>query len=70
VFSIRVWRQEKAPNQIGSDQDIIDRLYRIPEDWPDKAGIAMALLELERVNAVEVIDLRDQEGIVLYKDWP
>ena len=76
-FTVRVWRQEAAPvtNEANykTEREILEHwtasslrksLYPLPHD------IAMTLISLDRVNAVEVKDFHGGNGVVIYKDWP
>lgn len=69
-WSIRVWREEPS-GDVASHDDIDERVKKLNRKKFLKAKpIAKALIEMERVNAVEVKDFITGVGIVVYKDWP
>lgn len=72
-FIIRCWRQESFVDNETDDRnrtDIYGVLALLDErDKKDRSVIAKKLLELELMNAVEVIE-ENGNGVVLYKDWP
>lgn len=65
---IRVWREESDLQDRYDNSDIILMLDEQYADYPTK--IAEAVLEMPRVNAVEVVDRIKGDGVVVYKDWP
>jgi len=74
-YSVRVWRGEPLPffddaRHHFDKSDIIRAINALDilED-PDPFEIAKTLIDLPRVNAVEVLD-PEKHGIVLYRDWP
>lgn len=75
-WTMRVWRHEKVdmdlfhnPGQTTVDGDISAAIQRFTAHPATQLELARAILALERVNAVEVID-HAGFGEVLYKDWP
>lgn len=67
---IRVWRQEESfdtMNRHSTQGDVMNALSATELNGFNE--IASAVLALERVNAVEVLD-QYGDGVVLYKDWP
>lgn len=75
-WTMRVWRHEKIdgdlfpnPGQTTVDGDISAAIQRFTSHPVTQLELARAILALERVNAVEVIDFAGF-GEVLYKDWP
>lgn len=67
-FTIRVWRQENAQWEINHEELRFIVRTRI-EKLPTKSLIAVSILAMDNVNAVEVID-RNGDGLVLYDGWP
>lgn len=72
----RVWRQEDignphlyVPGRTTPDDDVLKTISRFVQMPVPPVELAQAILALERVNAVEVIDMSGF-GEVLYKDWP
>jgi len=79
-WTMRVWREEKLqdrsapepvriPGRTPPDDDILITINRFIQSPVQPLEIAKAILALDRINAVEVIDLSGF-GEVLYKDWP
>lgn len=69
-FHIRVWREEKDPHNYNVS-DLIAEITKMSITHNDRVGvIAERILELDRVNAVEVVDITSHRGVVLYADWP
>lgn len=77
-WTMRVWREEKLssytpgrfdPGRTRIDDDIHGVIQRFVQMPVAPLEIAEAVLALDRVNAVEVIDMAGF-GEVLYKDWP
>jgi len=70
-WTIRVWRQEPLDYQQSvRNVDLRERaMNACVEVGGDAFFIAMEIMGLDRVNAVEVLDA-DGNGEVLYKDWP
>lgn len=71
---IRVWRESdlNEPDPIDADKDLTELLTRMDQLDAEQISflsIATAVLNLERVNAVEVSD-EEGFGIVEYRDWP
>lgn len=71
-LKIRIWREEKETPE---DPGTFDKPYDLQEAM-DRLDVhksfyemAKELLEIERVNAVEILDPAG-DGIVIYKDWP
>lgn len=68
---VRVWRQEEewTPQTTEECQAaVIKKLGELPRD-ANQYDMAIAILELDRMNAVEVLD-NQGNGPVLYKNWP
>ena len=68
VWWIRIWRKWRTDTQPGDNQD----LYRMTYSIDKSAGAeeyCKTLIELDRVNAVEVLD-HSGNGHIVYKDWP
>ena len=75
-WSMRVWREEPldsinnyVPGHNQIDHDIVLTLQRFIQHPVSPLDLSRAVLELERVNAVECVDLQGS-GEVLYDDWP
>jgi hypothetical protein len=74
-YNIRMWRQEKAYSDSSSVEvyDIARKLLENQKHWfkdkTSKSEVAQALLQVDRMNAVEVLDEMG-DGVVMYKDWP
>lgn len=73
---MRVWREHSMedpgvfnPGRNQIDPDILGRVSQFSNIGTLPLEIARAVLNLERVNAVEVTDMTGF-GDVLYKDWP
>lgn len=73
---MRVWRQEKIDGDIAympgrtlPDGDITATISRFVSFPVSQLDLAKAVLALDRVNSVEVIDIAGF-GEVLHKDWP
>jgi hypothetical protein len=54
--------------EIGSNEDVLE-VFETTGPISTVPEIRRKLFELERVNAVEVVD-EDGNGTVVYKDWP
>lgn len=66
-FHIRVWRETEQV-QIGPDKEI----EAVCTEMFNAASVEYVmdkLLDLDRVNAVEVLD-NEKNGVVGYNDWP
>lgn len=75
-WAMRVWREERIdadlrfdPGRTRPEDDILKTIDRFVQMPVTQLELAKAVLSLERVNAVEVIDMAGF-GEVLYKDWP
>lgn len=73
-WTMRVWREEPKDKQFEANQtlpdpDIQARINSAVQFPLSPYDLALRVLELERVNAVEVVDTVGA-GEVLYKDWP
>lgn len=73
---MRVWRESHIdtdlrfdPGRTRPEDDILKTIDRFVQMPVTPLELAKAILSLERVNAVEVIDMAGF-GEVLYKDWP
>lgn len=72
-LTIRCWRHD--PDYKGEETDakntseIMAALKEIEKGETARLSIANHLIKLERMNAVEVLDAQ-QNGCVLYADWP
>lgn len=64
---VRVWRAEDKIQDEYDTNDIQALVYS-QKHWTS-SSLAKALLQLSRVNAVEVKDAFGN-GVVLYKEWP
>ena len=67
-WTARVWRQWESKLEIGSNEDLRD-VFKVAGPISTVPEIRRKLFELERVNAVELLD-EDGNGTVTYKDWP
>ncbi len=70
-YYVRVWRQESLNHPI-NNADLVDAADDLSMELMSGATdgtIARRLIELPRVNAVEVLD-GEKRGVVLYRDWP
>lgn len=67
---MRVWRQralaDQDPGRMEIKEHVAKLVYLL---FVDELVICQHMLELEGVNAVEVVD-QAGNGEVLYKDWP
>lgn len=71
---IRVWRNEideigEEEMQTKNNAEIHEALMKLNLINHSKKEIAEWLLQIDRMNAVEVLD-HTGFGVVLYKDWP
>lgn len=66
IYSVRIWRQEELTGPI-DNYDLIDALGKY--EVASGQDLADLLIELPRVNAVEVLDPKGV-GVVLYQNWP
>src|SRR5688572_30649073 len=76
-YWIRLWRQETI--YVDEDSEsvrneairILDARKRFVNDKGEKEKyeMAMTLIQIDRMNAVEVVDEKG-DGVVVYKDWP
>ena len=75
---VRIWREETEHITNESHKQINEMACNIWRDLfiangrqynIDREKLAMNILSLDRVNAVEVVDFRGN-GAVYYKDWP
>jgi hypothetical protein len=73
---MRVWREEKLddthfyePGRNQVDPDIAATISKHVQFPVTPLKLAQAVLDLDRVNACEVVDFTGY-GEVLYKDWP
>lgn len=67
---IRIWRQEAL--RYGMETRIMDSdVLKVIKQHHHRSFLILgrAILELDRVNAVEILD-KTGNGDVLYKDWP
>lgn len=82
-YVIRCWRQEEdysAKVKWRTKEDIENAIRdsqfgpsQITDVCQSAKDIAMCLIELPRMNAVEVLNsdqLQGGNGLVIYKDWP
>ena len=70
LYTIRIWREEKEYfSLIETTKDLNNKFEMIWFDDIKISTLSRALLEIDKVNAVEVLD-KDGAGIVYYKDWP
>lgn len=69
-YTIRVWMEQASVSDDYRDDeaDLSDIINK--RSYFDKGKLALCVLEMPRVNAVEVKETRCGRGIVLYKDWP
>lgn len=67
-LAVRCWRHElnKDYNPTSNKREITEVLA---QEYPTAYAAAEAVLEIDRMNAVEILD-SDGNGVVLYKDWP
>lgn len=75
LFHIRVWRQE-SESSYTQEESRKNLLNQINDIWfnkckkcPTQQQLGLWILEIRRVNAVEIKD-NNGEGLVLYTDWP
>jgi hypothetical protein len=66
IYSVRIWRQEELTGSF-DNQDLIDAAAQY--EIASGQDLADLLIELPRVNAVEVLDPKGF-GVVLYQNWP
>jgi hypothetical protein len=64
-WTFRVWREQVSLHYDNDD------LWKVThrQQMEGVKDVALRLLQLDRVNAVEFTD-REGNGEVLYKDWP
>lgn len=75
LYTVRCWRQESDYNEdieIQTSDEIRDVLMEFEPKIHSvtKKDIAVRLLEIDRMNAVEVLDNESSDGLVVYADWP
>jgi len=75
-WTMRIWREERVdsttlyiPGRCKTDDDVHNAIQRFVQLPASMLDVAKGILELPRVNAVEIIDMAGF-GEVLYKDWP
>lgn len=74
---MRVWREEEMdvhrdsflPHRTQPDDDIFRKIQSYVQIATSPLDVAKGILSLERVNAVEIVDVTGA-GEVLYKNWP
>jgi hypothetical protein len=68
-YVVRVWRQEEQDYEHKTQGvgDVELEAHR-NQELPAKE-LALSLLTMQRVNAVEVLDW-ENKGVVCYSDWP
>jgi hypothetical protein len=66
IYSVRIWRQEELSGPI-DNQDLINVASQY--EIASCQDLADLLIDLPRVNAVEVLDVKGF-GVVLYNNWP
>lgn len=70
TYTIRLWRQESNYDDKNSEESIKAAADAIKDlKTEDKKEIAEAILKVDRMNAVEVLD-GTGNGVIFYKDWP
>lgn len=74
-YTVRIWREEEAPNKIAGKselhahfRELCEQQYR-QDNTTYASYIATELLKLPKVNAVEVL-VDGGDGLVVYKNWP
>ena len=69
-YTIRVWRQQTEDFEHNPDGKVVDieSIATKNQDLHPKA-LALSILLLPNVNAVEVVD-QQHGGVVVYNDWP
>lgn len=67
--TIRIWRQEQDAHQYSPVRPVVLQQAVCTSADTTIDDMALALVKLPGVNAVEVVDL-DGNGVVLYADWP
>lgn len=69
-FSVRVWREEPLDAEV-DHEELAEQIKALARDGIDltPVGLAKKILELPRMNAVEVLK-HNGNGTVLYRDWP
>jgi hypothetical protein len=75
-LTIRAWRQETEPESTETNYSkevadlLVEKYESIPEESPVSfSDIAKIFLEIERMNAIEIVNSQG-DGVVVYKDWP
>ncbi len=71
-WKVRVWRKEEDVKLIddNDDMDVLEIIKKAEKFvTPSRSNLAVNVLNLEKVNAVEVKD-ETGFGVVLYRDWP
>lgn len=69
--TVRVWRQVTMMREAfdrTQDEDV--RALCLSQEWAGFTNLVEAIADLPRVNAVEYLDAHDQNGLVVYNDWP
>lgn len=75
-WTARIWRQEEignphlfVPGRTLPDDDVLKIISRFVQMAVPPVELAVAILALDRVNAVEIVDVSGF-GEVLKKNWP
>lgn len=73
-WTVRIWRQEEVWECVDADRtDLIEAVTPLMDLRLSRSltasQIVAAFIDLDRVNAVEVID-SGGDGFVVYNDWP
>ena len=71
---VRVWREEESIQETYENSDIAEEVRRICGAYYEaseasRKDIVAALVDLPRINAVEVTNVNG-DGVVVYVNWP
>lgn len=69
-WEIRVWRQEgpEFDHSSGTNRDLLDMLADV--EGLSAREIVSRVMEVPRINAIEILDRASKNGLVAYSDWP
>jgi hypothetical protein len=69
-WEIRVWRQEgiEFDHTTGTNSDLLEILA--DAEGLTARAIVDRVMEIPRINAIEIIDRASKNGMVAYADWP
>ena len=72
-IKIRVWLDEEEVSSSYDNRKLVKSIEDFADPWKDEPAsmkeIAEFVAGLERINAVQVIDLYDNSGVMIYTNW-